>query len=128
MRSCGENDFTSEEGETLENLMIKRIGVTNKNILALFVRLANELEWPIYLEHYDRLKKDRNFPEMNTYVGDQQDGFYQLEKRNGQWQVQFVEDIDVVPVTKWVGTKKFEENLDFALEIAREIKKRGQSI
>jgi hypothetical protein len=112
----------------MEHAMIKRMGVVNKNILALFVRLANELAWPIYLEHYDRLKKDKSFPEMLTYIGDQADGFYQLEKRNGQWQVQFVEDIEVIPVTRWATTKKFEENLEFALEVAKEIKKRGQSI
>lgn len=112
----------------MEHAMIKRMGVTNRNVLALFVRLANELGWPIYLEYYDRLKKDKNFPAMNTYVGDQPDGFYQLEKQNGQWQIQFVDDIDVKPVTQWTHTKKFEENLEFSLDVVREIKKRGQSV
>lgn len=108
-----------------EDLMIKRIGINNKNVIANFVRLANELDWPIYLEHYERLKKDKNFPEMKTYVADQQDNFYQLEKRNGQWQVQFVEELDVLPVTKWASTKKFEEHLEFSLDVVRELKKRG---
>lgn len=128
MRTSGETYHVGKTGAAMEHAMIKRIGVVNKNILALFVRLANELAWPIYLEHYDRLKKDKSFPEMLTYIGDQADGFYQLEKRNGQWQVQFVEEIDVLPVTRWATTKKFEENLEFALEVAKEIKKRGQSI
>lgn len=111
----------------MEQVMIKRMGITNKNILALFVKLANELDWPIYVEYYDRLKKDKNFPEMKTFVN-QADDFYQIEKQNGQWQIQYVEEIDVKPVTPWIGSKKFEDHLEFSIGLAKEIKKRGQSI
>ncbi len=108
-------------------MRLGRLGTINKNVLSLFVKLANILQWPIFIENSERLRKDKSFPPMNTHiVGEGQTDYYQLEKSNGQWQIQFVNDDGVEEVTAWQTTVKFEECLSFALEVAVELKKRGQ--
>ncbi len=109
--------------------MMERLSTVNKNILASFVKLANTLGWPIYIDHVTRLKKDLNFPEMKTLIeGDNHSHFYQLEKRNGKWQIQKVDNMamTVSNITEWMNSRVFYECLKTAAGIFTEDKKRDQ--
>jgi len=105
---------------------MNRLGVANKNALAKFVRLSNLLEWPIMLASPNRLYKDQLFPMARHMAKSIEDygHYYQLEKRNGRWQIQRVTPEGEVPVTDWVSTRNFLTGLDVVISIEQE--KRAQ--
>jgi hypothetical protein len=101
--------------------MIDRFGVTNKNVLAKFVALANEKRMPISIDGAHKLARDKNFPAMETLLkGDIENvPYYSVEKSNGRWQVQKWDPRTekFQGITPWLLTKKFEAALDFAIAL-----------
>lgn len=102
-----------------------RIGVTNKNILAKFVTLAKLKEWPVAVQHAEKLKRDKLFPKFTSVSIGTYGYFYQVEKQNGNWQIQRVDYDGAKEVSNWMGTRKFETMLDNIITI-QEIEKRNQ--
>lgn len=108
---------------------MKRLGVTNKNILAKFVGLANATKLPVYLESASKLARDNNFPKMTTLVDKDYSGdFFVIEKRNGLWQVQKIDAElgKVTGITPWLPTKKMDDALDFTMAFIAVLKERDQ--
>lgn len=106
---------------------MKRVGVTNKNILAKFIHLAKLKDWPVVVPHADTLKRDKLFPKFNSVSLDTYGYFYQVEKQNGNWQIQRVDYDGVKEVSNWMGTRKFETMLENVITI-QEIEKRDQGV
>lgn len=104
---------------------MKRVGVANKNILAKFIQLAKLKDWPVSVPHANTLKKDKLFPPFNSVDLDTYGYFYQVEKQNGNWQIQRVDFDGPLPVSNWMGTRKFETMLENMITI-QEIEKRDQ--
>jgi len=104
---------------------MKRFGVTNRNVLASFVSVANAMGWPTYIERYKLLCKDNNFPKAKHLAEGglaEHEHFFQVEKKNGTWQVQKVSEKGVHPITPWITTRKFIEALELTAHIVQEKK------
>jgi len=112
--------------------VVERFSIANRNILSKFVELANLNSWPAYIPGYERLEKDNNFPRLHTPVDSDQHTepvcYYQLEKSNGKWQIQFVDEhsAQILGVTDWKFTRKFEESMGFAVELLKHQKEKDQ--
>jgi hypothetical protein len=107
---------------------MKRLGVTNKSMLARFVMLANTLEIPITIGEHRSLKNDITFPKALTIAGPNHHGeVFTILKRDGMWQIQAIDEAGKPKgVTPWLPTKKMDDAMDFALMLYKNIKERDQ--
>lgn len=104
---------------------MKRLGNSNKAILAKFAKFAELKNWPAHFVDAKKLQKDRLFPKVQIISIDTYGHYYQVEKRNGKWQIQRVDFEGQKAVSAWMGTRKFETMLDNVITI-QEIEKRDQ--
>ena len=109
---------------------MKRLGFTNKMVLANFVELANAMGWNVYIPFYKYLKKDPYFPVVKNPVESINDvqQFFKVEKNNGRWQIQKHDRGVVHGVTDWTTTRMFLNSLDLMQNIGKEKREQGRTL